>query len=85
MNVVFSRTADAILGRRPDFRDGLVKALAGLPGACFIDGKVGRTPADDRVVLLCQGRETITVAHEDFGDAAAAGRVIKPWSAPAPE
>ena len=85
MNVVFSPMADAILGRHSDFRDGLVRTLAGLPGACSIDGKVGRAPADDRVVLLCQGRETITVSHEDLGDAAAAGRAVKPWSVPTPE
>ncbi len=85
MNVVFSQSADAILGPHGDFRDGLVRALGSLPGACFIDGRVGRSHRDDCVVLLSQGRETITVAHADFGDATAATRIVKQWSNPAPE
>ncbi|HVS39953.1 MAG TPA: hypothetical protein VMS17_30625 [Gemmataceae bacterium] len=85
MNVVFSQSADAILGPHKDFRDGLVQALDSLPGTCFIDGRVGRSPRDDCVVLLCQGRERITVPHDEFGDATTVKRIFKQWSSPAPE
>ena len=85
MKVVFSPSADAILGRHPDFRDGLVKALGALPGNCFIDGRVGRSPAADRVVLLCLDRETITVAYDEFGSTVTIERIVKQWCGPAPQ
>ncbi|HVS40026.1 MAG TPA: hypothetical protein VMS17_30990 [Gemmataceae bacterium] len=85
MNVTFSPTADAILGQQQTFRQNLTAALAGLPGSCFIDGKVGRSPADDSVVLLCQGREPITVQHYDFRDASTVKRIVQQWSSSAVE
>ncbi len=85
MNVVFSQSADAILAPHGDFKDGLVRALGGLPGGCFIDGRVGRSHRDDCLILVSQGRETITVSHGEFGDAATAGKIVKQWSVASPE
>ena len=85
MNVTFSQAADAILRPHQAFRDDLAAALGGLPGNCFVDGKVGRSPADDRVVLLCHDREAITVQCHEFGDAKTVNRIVRQWSSPAPE
>ena len=85
MNVTFSQTAEAILSRHADFRDSLVQALGALPGNCFIDAKVGRSPRDDSVVLLCRNRETITVSYNEFGNAATVKQIVRQWSSPPQE
>jgi len=82
MNVTFSQSADAILSRQRDFRDSLVQALGGLPGNCFIDGKVGRSPPDDSLVLMCQNRQSITVQSYEFEGAATVEAIVKQWSSP---
>jgi hypothetical protein len=86
MKVTLSQAADAILSRHTAFRDKLVEALGGLPGvSCFIDGRVGRAPPDDRVVLMCSDHEPINISYHEFADAATVKMIVRQWSSPPAE
>ena len=81
MTITFSQSADMILSRHQEFREGLLKLLGERPaGHCFIDGRVGRTPGDDELVLRCQGQPAITIPYHEFGDAATLQRILEEWS-----
>jgi len=80
MQVTFSQTAEALLGPYRQSRDVLLAALAGLPGSCFIDGKVGRIAGNDELVLRALNHRPTSVPHSDFSDPARLGRVVEEWA-----
>jgi hypothetical protein len=79
VNVTLSPTADAILSQHTDFRDRLLEALGGQAGSYFIDGKVGRGPRDDSLVVMCQNRPPLAIAYYEFANAANVQRIIRDW------
>jgi hypothetical protein len=79
MRVTFSQTADAMLGPYTSSREKLLAVLEALPGDCFIDGKVGRIPGNDELVLRSMKHRPISIPHSDFSDPARLGRVIEEW------
>jgi hypothetical protein len=85
LKITFSQSADAILSRHGAFQKNLQEALASLPGSCFIDGRVGRSAPDDRVVLMSQDRETITLQDYEFEETATVKRIVEQLSSPAPK
>lgn len=81
MVITLSPSAEMILSRNTDFRDKLLAALKGsLEGQCFIDGRVGRTPANDELIFMCQDHETIGVESYEFADPATIKEIIRKWS-----
>lgn len=81
MKVTFSPAAEQILSRNKDFREALLAAIeSGLTGHCFIDGRIGRTPSNDELVLMCQGHDPITVPSNEFRDEATVKRIVQTWS-----
>lgn len=81
MTATFSQAAEMILSRHKQFRERLLAAVEGIPaGQCFIDGRIGRGPTTDELVLMCQGHEPITVPYFEFPDEATIRRIVKKWS-----
>jgi hypothetical protein len=68
MNVTFSPTANTVLSRHKTFQDNLLEALSGLPGTCYIDVRVGRTPPDDCLILMSQNREPLSIPYFEFAN-----------------
>jgi hypothetical protein len=85
MQITFSQAADMILSRHEEFREGLLQVLGGsVAGHCFIDGRIGRTPADDELVLRRQDHSPITIPYHEFADRAAIKRIIEEWPSASP-
>jgi hypothetical protein len=84
MQLTFSQPADAILGRYIQSREKLVAVLAALPGHCFIDGKVGRIPGNDELVLRSPDYPPMTVPHAQFSDPTRLGHVLEEWASSRP-
>lgn len=83
MIATFSQAAEMILSRHKQFRERLLAAVeSGLPGQCFIDGRIGRGPTTDELVLMCQGHDPITVPYDEFADEATIRRIVREWGAP---
>lgn len=84
MTVTFSQAAEMILSRHKQFRETLLAAIeSGLTGHCFIDGRIGRTPTNDELILMCQGHDPITVPYNEFRDEATVKRIVQEWSSSA--
>lgn len=79
MKVTFSQTADAMLGPYVQSHKQLLAALGGVPGQCFIDGKVGRIPGNDDLVFRSPNLPALTLSHAEFADPAAVERLIEEW------
>jgi hypothetical protein len=83
MTATFSQAAEMILSRHKQFRERLLKAIEGtVAGQCFIDGRIGRSPTNDELVLMCQGHQPINVEYSEFADEATIKRIIQEWSGP---
>lgn len=87
MHVTFSQAAEMVLSRHKSFRESLLKAIEvmSVTMQCFIDARIGRTPANDELVLYCQNHPTITVPANEFEDAATIRDIIQQWSSTGPE
>src|SRR5262249_47040078 len=84
MQVTFSQTAEAMLGPYRQSREVLLAALAGLPGSCFIDGKVGRIAGNGELTLRSPDHRPTTTPHAEFSDPVRLGRAIEEWSSSGP-
>lgn len=81
MIVTFSQAAEMILSRHKQFRERLLAALErDLAGQCFVDGRIGRGPTNDELVLMSQGHDPITVPYDEFPDEATIKRIVREWS-----
>jgi len=80
MQVTISSTAEAMLSRYPLSRERLLAILQSVPGNCFIDGKVGRIPGNDELVLRSRDHRPLSVTHPEFSDPTTMERIIQEWS-----
>lgn len=79
MNATFSEGAETILSRHKNVRENLLKTIAPLPGACFIDGRVGRTGSTDELILMCASRDPLPVPSNEFRDEVGFQRILQEW------